>query len=226
MRRQSSNSATRSLGICSGSARVCVGGANGTSKKDEVEPYGQPWPPKIPRDASGTPYYSWRLPVAVILQPAGCIDCDIGVNLRAPLTDPSNASVADYSSAVRLDDSMADTQTQVFGITGADTAFDATATPDFTSLPDDVIVAMEVRDSNVECFEPGDYNVADLLASRGKIGDHLHGLLPDRLHVLFADGEVWALDPNAPIADLQSFLTITGAKSHDRDQLLAPHKID
>jgi hypothetical protein len=51
-------------------------------------------------------------------------------------------------------------------------------------------------------------------------------LSPACLHVLSADGTVWALDPNAPIADLQPFLTITGAKSHDRDQFLGPHKVD
>ena len=50
-------------------------------------------------------------------------------------------------------------------------------------------------------------------------GDALH------LHVLFADGEVWALSFDAPMSALQPFLTITGAKSHGRDQLLSGHKI-
>jgi len=92
-------------------------------------------------------------------------------------------------------------------------------------LPYDVIVVLEVADSKTHWMQPGDYNVTDLLAYRGRIGDHLHGLLADRLHVLFADGEVWALDTSSPIADLQPFLTITGAKSHDRGQLLGPHKV-
>jgi hypothetical protein len=85
---------------------------------------------------------------------------------------------------------------------------------------------MEVADSKTHWMQPGDYQLAEVLAYRGKIGDHLQGVLPDRFYVFFADGEVWALDPDAPIADLQPFLTITGAKSHDRDKLLRPHKVD
>jgi hypothetical protein len=114
----------------------------------------------------------------------------------------------------------------VFAVRGPGTVFDLPRINQWDDLPYDVIVVLEVADSKTHWMQPGDYSVTDLLAYRGRIGDHLHGLLSDRVHVLFADGRVWALDPNAPIADLQPFLTITGAKSHDRDQLLAPHKVD
>jgi hypothetical protein len=114
----------------------------------------------------------------------------------------------------------------IFAVRGPETVFDLPRIHQWDDLPYDVIVVMEVADSKTYWMQPGDYNVADLLAYRLTIGDHLHGLLPDRLHVLFADGEVWALDADAPIADLQPFLTITGAKTHDRDQLLGPHKVD
>jgi hypothetical protein len=50
-------------------------------------------------------------------------------------------------------------------------------------------------------------------------------LLPDRIHVLFADCGVWALDPDAPMSALQPFLTISGAKRHDREQLLASYRV-
>lgn len=115
--------------------------------------------------------------------------------------------------------------TSVFAVTGPNTVFDGTRRKR-EDQPPHLILLMEVRDSKTHWMQPGDYKVADLLAYKGRIGDHLHGLLPDRLHVLFADGEVWALDADAPIANLQPFLTITGAKTHDRDQLLGPHKVD
>jgi hypothetical protein len=41
-----------------------------------------------------------------------------------------------------------------------------------------------------------------------------------------ADGEVWALSPDMPIDALKPFLTITAAKTADRDQQLAPYRFD
>jgi hypothetical protein len=43
---------------------------------------------------------------------------------------------------------------------------------------------------------------------------------------LFADGEVWALSPDTPMTALHPFLTITGAKNADRDELLAPYQVE
>ena len=48
---------------------------------------------------------------------------------------------------------------------------------------------------------------------------------PDRVHVLFADGEVWALSPDMPIDALKPFLTISTAKSADREQLLSAYRV-
>jgi hypothetical protein len=148
------------------------------------------------------------------------------LDYRAPWNAPANRLPARERPATYCwDRASANPHTSVFGIRGPDTVFDGNRRA-ARDVPVDVIVVIEVRDSKTHWMQPGDYNVTDLLAYRGKIGDHLHGLLPDRVHVLFADGTVWALDPDAPIADLQPFLTITGAKSHDRDQLLGPHKVD
>jgi hypothetical protein len=145
----------------------------------------------------------------------------------APWDDPIHKEVIPYLRGLFVWSASEDTEsTNVFGVSGPDTAFDPTRAVHEANIPAAVVVAIEVRDSSTHWMRPGDYNVTDLLAYQGKIGDQLHGLLPDRLQVLFADGEVWALDPNAPIADLQPFLTITGAKTHDRDQLLAPHRVD
>jgi hypothetical protein len=114
--------------------------------------------------------------------------------------------------------------TSIFAVTGPDTLFDD-APKTTKNMPEDMILLMEVRDSKIHWMQPGDYNVADLLAYRGKIGDHLHGLFPDRLHVLFADDEIWALSPEAPMTALHPFLTIAGAESHDREELLGPYRV-
>jgi hypothetical protein len=189
-------------------------------------------------DSAGRPLSSWRLSIGAYDGGGG----DSTVEGESDFEGDNYRERYDFSTAWDAQtnpDATSDhwmfcwddprTLTTVFAVTGPDTAFDdlphKRGLPhEPGDLPPDLIVLMEVADSNTHWAQPGDYNVTDLLAYRGKIGDHLHGLLPDRLHVLFADGEVWALDPAAPIADLQPFLTITGAKSHDRDQLLAPHK--
>jgi hypothetical protein len=49
--------------------------------------------------------------------------------------------------------------------------------------------------------------------------------MPKRFQLLFADGEVWALSPDAPMTALHAFLTIAGAETHDREQLLAPYRV-
>jgi hypothetical protein len=197
----------------------------GVHKLDPGGRKDRPWPPPTPMSDTDRPLHSWRLQIAPIfpisLYPMPEVD------LRLAWDAPINLAFAQELGAFfTFDSKWVDTKAHVFAITGPDSAFDGAAVSRYADLPENIVVAMEIRDSHTECFEPGDYNVTDLLAYRGKIGDHLHGLLEGRLHVLFADGEVWALDPNAPIADLQPFLTITGAKSHDRDQLLGPHRVD
>jgi hypothetical protein len=117
------------------------------------------------------------------------------------------------------------TYAHVFGVTGPGSAFDPNSVSHYYELPDHVIVAIEIRDSKVEALEPGDYDVTELLAHTGRIGDHLYGFVPDRLHSHFADGEVWALSADAPMSALHPFLTIAGAESNDRDELLAPYRL-
>jgi hypothetical protein len=172
-------------------------------------------------DPSGKPLSSWRFRVVPFLMSTGWRS-----NFRDAWNAPSNRIPAQETFDVYCwNRSVPTPSTSVFAVTGPDTVFDGTHRK-LADVPPDLVLLIEVRDSQTHWMQPGDYNVTDLLAYRGRIGDHLHGVLPDRLHVLFADGINWVLDADAPIADLQPFLTITGAKSHDRDQLLAPHKVD
>jgi hypothetical protein len=172
-------------------------------------------------DPAGNVLSSWRFGIQPFLESSSW-----SRSFLSPWNAPVNRQPASVKYDVYCwDQSNPSPHTSAFGVTGKDTMFDGTRRT-YQDVSGDLIVVIEVRDSKIHWMQPGDYKVADLLAYQGKIGDHLHGLLRDRLHVLFADGTVWALDANAPIAELQPFLTITGAKSHDRDQLLAPHKVD
>jgi hypothetical protein len=183
-----------------------------------------PWPPQSPTDDAGRALSSWRLQlapyflVAVFPYP----DLDTTASWETPV---NLAFVRELGQFYTFESPAENANTHVFGITGKDTAFDADAVSHYADLPSDVIVAMEIRDSNTRCMQPGDYDVTELLEYTGRIGDNLQGLLPDRLHVLFADGEVWALSLDAPMSALQPFLTIAGANANDREELLAPHCI-
>jgi hypothetical protein len=128
-----------------------------------------------------------------------------------------------------LDDSPS--TTNVFAISGPDTAFEVGEHPSFSkykliNVPGYCILLMEVADSKTHWMQPGDYDVTKLLAATGRLGDTVKGLLKDRVHILFADGEVWALSPDMPIDALKPFLTITAAKNADRDKQLAHYRVD
>jgi hypothetical protein len=170
-------------------------------------------------DPRGNVLSSWRFAIHPFVYTA-----DIVRDFAAAWNAPSNRMFAELGYTLYCWDDNAPVDTSVFAVTGADTIFDGTSR-ESEDLPEDLVLLMEVRDSKTNWMQPGDYDVADLLKYEGRIGEHLHGVLDDRILILFADGEVWALDPNAPIADLQRFLTISGAKTHDRDQLLAPHRV-
>jgi hypothetical protein len=188
------------------------------------------WPPRDRIDATGAPCLSWRASVeSMLVASCGCYEEEESeeptLNFAAAWNSSQNRAYSQSEGNPFALTKNADT-TQLFAIVGPEGALTPGYSTSAAELPPDVILVLEVADSKTDWMQPGDYITTDLLAHCGKIGDHLHGLLPDRLHVLFADGEVWALDPAAPIADLQPFLTITGAKSHDRERLLGPHKVD
>jgi hypothetical protein len=167
---------------------------------------------------NGLPLSSWRFQVIPY----------IGFNEGAAYRDAWNSTANQHVWQSWATDWFtvwpSHTDTKLFGICGPGTAFEGMRRYD--RLPQDLILVIEVANSKTHWMQPGDYNVTDLLSYTGRIGDHLHGLLDDRLHVLFADGEVWALSSDAPITALHPFLTITGAEANDRYKLLAPHRVE
>jgi len=71
-------------------------------------------------------------------------------------------------------------------------------------------------------MEPGDLSIDQLTPS-----DETRRLLlcDDGYVVLFADGKRWVLSGGLPVPDLCKFLTLSGAKQFNRDQLLGPYRV-
>lgn len=170
-------------------------------------------------DADGSALSSWRFAIISYME-----SLKIKRDHRAAWDDPANSRVRALAhEAFCWTDSPL---TSVFAITGGDTAFQESEKLAISDLPPNLMLLAEVRNSKTHWMEPGDYEVSALLAANGRLGDIVKGLLPDRVHVMFADGEVWALSPDTPMTAIHPFLTVTGAKDADRDELLASYRVE
>jgi hypothetical protein len=182
----------------------------------------QEWADSIRTDANGLPLYSWRFHVWPYME---------STNLRRDFKASWNAPTNRQSRQLRLlcfcwDEGANATVTDVFAIAGPGTAFDKSQRNTHDDFPSDLIQLMEAADSKTHWMEPGDYNLNDLLAATGRLGNTVKGLLSDRVHVLFADGEVWALSPDMPIDAAKPFFTISGAKAASREESLSKYRVD
>lgn len=197
------------------------GGEYGHSLSSET----LPWPPNSPTDDSGQPLNNWRVHIADEL---GKTVPDSGLGPRVNPSERWDSSANQLASHVFGPAFCAIPPYQttiVFGITGPHCAFDETLVTQYSELPPSVIVAMEVADSKTYWMKPGDYDVSELLAKSGELGAAVKSHLPDRVHVVFADGEVWALSSDLPMKSLHPFLTIEGATSASREKALGPYRI-
>jgi hypothetical protein len=82
---------------------------------------------------------------------------------------------------------------------------------------------MEVAKSGKHWMEPGDYDVNEFSAWRGPLRRFIHPIVDDRIHVLFADGEIWALAGETPIEELVQFFTNDNANSHSKEEVLGKY---
>jgi hypothetical protein len=179
-------------------------------------------PMAVTTAADGVPLNSWRFKIIPFLQSWG---------LKVHTNESWTNSVNSRFRAMPLEiycwsDPQQSAATNIFAITGPDTMFDGDIAGSVFRVPLGTIMLMEVADSKTHWMQPGDYDVTKLLAAAGRLGDTVKGIMKDRIHILFADGEVWALSSDTPIEALKPFLTITAAKSADREQDLAPYRVD
>jgi hypothetical protein len=185
--------------------------------------------PSALTDADGNELSSWRwqiVPYMEQLPNDGSFTFDLSAKWDAPINkDPRNVPHQIYCWNLGGKSS----RTSVFAIAGPGAAFEPRHGEQRAgrgNVPDHCILLMEVADSKIHWMQPGDYDVTKLLAATGRLGDTVKGVLTDRIHILFADGEVWALSPDMPIDALKPFLTITAAKTGDRDKQLASYRVD
>lgn len=107
-------------------------------------------------------------------------------------------------------------------ITGPGTAFDTDKPPSLKGLPADLILILQVQESDTHWMEPGDLRI-DQLAPVEETRRLLLGI--GGYVVLFADGERWVLSCETPISELCKFFTIGEATESNREELLAPYRL-
>jgi hypothetical protein len=180
-------------------------------------------PPPVYLDDQGTPLYSWRPELLCTWTGDGRLD------ITKPWNAPTNRSFAasvNQGLGCANHSGARSQETSLFAISGPDTAFDATKKVRASDLTAELILVMEVVNSGVHWMQPGDYDVQKLVACQGKLRDCVKPLIRDRVHVLFADGEVWAISGDAPFERVKPFFTITGARAHSRDRELGEFRLE
>jgi len=172
-------------------------------------------------DKSGNVLGSWRFAISGLLE-----SNSPNADFDAPWNAPANQDVVVYgaywycnefcATEDRSDQSSRSFETNVFGVTGPGTPFDEKTRRRLSDIDHDTILFLEVRDSGVHWAAPGDLDIRTLPESI-TVGPDGKGI-----HVAFADRHVWYLN-DVPLDDLKKFLTVEGAKNHDRETVLGPY---
>lgn len=111
-------------------------------------------------------------------------------------------------------------ETKVLAVTGPDTAFDPAQEHSLGDLPADLILLVEVWGTGIHWLKPGDIDVRHFkrLCLAGPDGNGCF--------VAFADGTLALVSARAPIERVKKLCTITGAQTHDREELLGPYVLE
>jgi len=181
-------------------------------------------PQPILLDNAGRPLSSWRLKTLCrVTSPPTTFD------LGSPWNAAVNRSLAAWPCWVYCFDEKSSNiacETNLFAITGRDTAFNPEAPVASTELDADVVVVMDVANSGVHWIEPGDYQVSELTKCSGTLNECVNSIIPNRIYVLFADGEIWRLSGKTPMERIKPFFTLRGAKNHSRSEELNEYCLD
>jgi hypothetical protein len=173
-----------------------------------------PAPNKL--DDTGKPLSSWRFRITPYLEFEPRFHADLNADWQSPAN--YRARGRKPASYCFLAEEQPDSTTNVFAVVGPCAALDGDRTPTEEKLPASLIVLMETADGATHWMQPGDYDVTTLLAAE-VLGDVAKGARADRVHVAFADAEVWALQSDTPMDRLKPFLTVDAAKSASRGDL-------
>ena len=190
------------------------------------------------RDSDGNVLHSWRFVVCRL----GFGDAvQVGFYGQAPSSgykEPwdSAANARYYNGPHRdyiggpmsfIDPTRDGDRTRFVAITGPGTCFDPERDISLEELPPDVILVVEVRNSDQHWMEPGgDLDIRtiprriDIDDGKGISGHDQHGFF-----VGFADGEVWLISDDVPFETISSFLTIASSEQQSRDEILTPYRL-
>jgi hypothetical protein len=175
-------------------------------------------PRSIYTDGDGRVLGSWRFEV---LPEFGWSQWP-NVDMKSPWSTSTNRAAASNVPwyCLEMFPTEDELDTRVFAVTGPGTAFDPPRKYSLKELPSHLILLIEIAHSHVPWMAPGDLDVTKVPE---KITSGVDG---EGVMVAFADGAIWHLRRDIPLADLKKFFTIEGAKEYNREQLLRPYVME
>ena len=176
------------------------------------------FPSAVQRDQAGRPLASWRFQIAPFLETI-TMNADFGAKWDVPanrwLTFRAHRVFCLYAGSGQEKTLRA--RTNFVAVTGAGTVFENGRTWQRENIDSDTILVIEVPSSDTLWAEPGDLDVDQLPENLTK------GPAGNGFHVLFADGAVWYLRSEVPLAEVRKFFTVDGAKQYERRVVLGPY---
>lgn len=171
-------------------------------------------------DDQGKPLCSWRF----VLRPHMDTANLPGRDYTKPWNAPQNIQW-EYTAFACFCMRPRNVYTNVVAVAGEGTAFDDSVMRPIESLPDDLILLVEVRDSAIHWMEPRDFDIQSMPREIAGEGLCISGMDGDGFLVAFADKSVWLLDNRTPFETVSCFFTVEGADAHDRRELLAFYRL-
>jgi hypothetical protein len=177
-------------------------------------------PPAVRKDKAGRPLCSWRFQTAPFLQSWMYLP---PMEFDQPWDSKANQFWVKMDNKIYCwaaeEDSPERFHTNVVAVTGPGTPFGVDRQNRLQDMARGTILLVEIAHSGIHWMEPRDLPLDRVPESL------VRGLDGDGFHVVFADGQSWFLSADVPLEDVRKFLTIEGAKKHDRDQVLGPYAL-
>jgi hypothetical protein len=186
-------------------------------------------PPVVLRSEKGTAFHSWRF---LVCRPyfgdsvqVSFYGQDASAAYSAGWDSPLNARYCsgphrDYPESPHSFIADARQHTRFVAVCGSGTAFDSDRQTCLDELDVDTVLVVETANPHWHWMKPGGDLDVRAMDRDGEAGDVLECSIDGDFAVGFADGEVWTLSRHVPSRSLMLFMSIDGAKRHDRDEQL------
>ncbi|MCI0334416.1 MAG: hypothetical protein L0228_14455 [Planctomycetes bacterium] len=188
---------------------------------------GSGFPPSVNRTEDGQIGCSWRREI----KSNPFYGTPIDQFWKSPYTQIEGGELIDndgYRQAFTVKGRPSE-HTQIFALIGPDTAFTEYAVGtgrDSNTAEPDAILLIDCQNRLVHWMEPGDIEVNRLLSPDIEIGESLAPNYEQGFLFAFVDGAVWWIRKDVPQKVIAPFLTLEGARTHDRDDELAKFALD